>query len=110
MKCLTFSTDRPDHLILFRTYVSRTAAGNGRAVLEGVGLDSATIAACFTSHPQNEEEAVQAGLTKWKDGKGCRSPTWAVLLEAMTFAGIAQQHVNGLKEKLGYTGAYVVLH
>ena len=90
--------------------MSRTAAGNGRAVLEGVGLDSATIAACFTSHPQNEEEAVQAGLTKWKDGKGCQSPTWTVLLDAMTFAGIAQQHVNGLKEKLGFTGAYVVLH
>ena len=107
VKCLTFSTDRPDHLILFRTYVSRTAAGNGRAVLEGVGLDSATITACFTSHPQNEEEAVQAGLTKWKDGEGLQPPTWSVLLKAMAFAKIAQQHVHGLIMELG---TFAVVH
>ena len=110
VKCLTSSTDRPDHLVLFRTYVSRTAASNGRAVLEGVGLDSATITACFTSHPQKEEEAIQEGLTKWKDGEGLQPPTWSVLLKAMEFAKIAQQHVNGLKMKLGQIGTYAVVH
>ena len=87
--------------------MSRAAASNGRAVLEGVGLDSATITACFTSHPQNEEEAVQTGLTKWKDGEGRQPPTWSVLLKAMAFARIAQQHVNGLKKELGQIGMYV---
>ena len=46
-KCFALSTDHPDHLILFRKYVSKNAAGVGRAVLEGVGLNSETIEACF---------------------------------------------------------------
>ena len=94
-------TDHPDGLMLFRTHVSRTAAGKGRAVLEGVRLDSAAITACFTSHPHNEEEAVQAGLIKWTEGQGQQPPTWAVLVKAMKFAQIAQQHVQSLKEELG---------
>ena len=60
MKCRAFSADRPDHLILFRKYVSRKAATKGRAVLEGVGLLTETIDACFSTHPQDEEGAVQA--------------------------------------------------
>ena len=65
VKCCAFSADRPDHLKLFRKYVSRKAATKGRAVLEGVGLLTETIDACFSSHPLDEEGAVQAGLTRW---------------------------------------------
>ena len=101
MKCLASFADRHDQLMLFRTYVSRKAAGKGRAVLEGVGLCTATIDACFCNHPLDEEGAVQAGLVKWSDGQGLKPPTWQVLLEAMMFAQIAQQHVQGLKKTLG---------
>ena len=85
--------------MLLRTYVSRKAAGKGRAVLEGVRLDSDTIESCFQSNPLNEEGAVQAGLIRWKDGQG-RSPTWKVLVEAMEYAEVAQQHIVGLKAAL----------
>ena len=40
--------------------MSRTAADNGRAVLEGVGLHTDTIEPCFENHPRNTEAAVQA--------------------------------------------------
>ena len=103
--CPTLSADRPEHLMLFRTHVSRTAAGKGRAVLEGVGLKSTTINACFISHPQNEEEAVQLGLTKWTGGQGRQPPTWTMLLEAMEYAQIAQQDVDGLENKLGLSSS-----
>ena len=101
MKCIPFSADHPDHLILFRKYVSRKAASKGRAVLEGVGLNAETIEACFRSHPLNEEEAVQSGLIKWSSGQSHKSPTWQILLAAMEYADIADQHVQGLKEELG---------
>ena len=100
MKCLPFSTDCSDHLRLFRACVSRKAASKGRAVLEGVGLPTYAIDACFNSHPLNEEEVVQAGLTKWSGGQGLQPPTWQVLLGAMTYAQIAQEHVQELKDKL----------
>ena len=96
-----FSADHPDHLKLFRIHVSRTAADNGRAVLEGVGLHTDTIEPCFKDHPQKTEAAVQAGLTKWIGGKGCQPPTWKALLDAMDYAGIAQQHIQALKADLG---------
>ena len=105
MKCPNLSTDRPEHLMLFRTHVSRTAADKGRSVLEGVGLKSTTICACFTSHSQNEEEAVQLGLTKWIGSQGWQPPTWTVLLEAMDYAQIAQQDVEGLEKKLGLSSS-----
>ena len=105
-KCFTLSADHPDHLILFRTYVSRKAVGKGRAVLEGVGLDSETIGACFSS--VNEEEAVQAGLVKWCDGRGNKLPTWRVLFAAMEYALIAQQHVDELKKETGHFGMQYV--
>ena len=105
-KCFTLSTDHPDHLILFRKYVSRKAAGKGRAVLEGVGLDSETIATCFNS--VNEEEAVQAGLVKWCGDQGNKLPTWRVLFAAMEYAQIAQQHVDELKKKTGHFGMQYV--
>ena len=79
--------------------MSRNAAGKGRAVLEGVELDSSTIEACFQSNLLYDEGAVQAGLIKWKDGQGLQS-TWRVLIDAMSFAGIAQQHIAGLKAEL----------
>ena len=95
------STDCPDHPILFRIYVSRHAAGKARAVLEGVGLETSTIAACFSAHPLNDEEIVQAGLVKWRDGQGNKQPPiWEVLISAMEYAGVSQQHVKELKEKL----------
>ena len=86
--------------MLFRTYVNRNAAGKGRAVLEGVGLLTETIDACFTSHPQDEEEAVQTGLIRWSGGQGHQPPTWKVLISAMEYAKIAQQHIEDLKKGL----------
>ena len=107
-KCFILSTDHPDYLILFRKYVSRKAAGKGRAVLEGVGLDSETIEACFRSHPETEEEAVQAGLIKWCGGRGNKLPTWEVLFAAMEYAQIAEQHVHELKKETGLFGKQCV--
>ena len=88
------------YLILFRKYVSRTSAEKGRAVLEGVALDSDKIRACYSKHPLNEEEAVQDGLSKWADGHHGNSPTWRVLLDAMEYAGVGQKHCQGLREEL----------
>ena len=98
VKCCAFSAHRPDHLILFRKYVSRKAATKGRAVLEGVGLHSCSIKASFNS--ASEEAAVQDELIKWKDGQGRQLPTWEVLISAMEYAEIAQQHIKDLKKKL----------
>ncbi len=100
VKSLSFSADHPRHLILFRKHISRRAAGKGRAVLEGVGLDAPTIAACFTAHPLNEEEAVQEGLTKWCGGAGFQPPTWGVLVEAIEYAELAQQDIEALRRAL----------
>ena len=100
VNCRAFSADHPDHLILFRTYVSRKAATKGRAVLEGVGLLTETIDACFTSHPLDEEGAVQAGLTRWSGGQGRQPPTWEVLISAMEYAKIAQQYSENLRKEL----------
>ena len=75
----------------FRIHVSRKAAGKGRAVLEGVGLDSATIAACYTKNPQDEEAIVQEGLTRWTGGHGTQPPTWGVLFKAMENAKMTVQ-------------------
>ena len=85
--------------MLFRRYVSRTAAGSGRAVLEGVGLTTTTIQMCYNNSPQNEEEAIQSGLMKWRDGSG-DSTTWAVLIEAMEYAQIGTQHIEAMKKEL----------
>ena len=102
VSCCPLCIDRPDYLILFRTYVSRNAAGKGRAVLEGVGLDSSAIEACFQSNPLKDEEAVQAGLIKWKGGQSQDfPPTWRVLIDAMEYAEVGQQYIAGLKTKLG---------
>ena len=114
---LVLYTDRTGHLMLFRKHVSRKAAGKARAVLEGVELDTATINACISAHPQNDEEAVQEGLTKWAGGKGTQPPTWSVLIEAMEYAEIAEQDIQGLKKNLGLSttsgpvsGEYLLLH
>ena len=99
---LAVPTDRLDHIMLFREHVSRKAAGKARAVLEGVGLDEATIDACFTDN-SSVEEVMQAGLVKWRDGQGAshkQPPTWEWLISAMEYARIAQQHIEELKEKL----------
>ena len=100
VKYCAFFADHPDHLKLFRKYVSRKAATKGRAVLEGVGLLTETIDACFSSHPLDVEEAVQAGLTRWSGGQGHQPPTWGVLISAMEYANIAQQHIQDLKKEL----------
>ena len=104
VKSVSSNADHPCHLMLLRKYVSRRAAGKGRAVLEGVWLDAPTIAACFTAHPMNEEGAVQEGLTKWCGGKGFQPPTWGVLVEAIEFAELAQQDIDGLKVTLALSG------
>ena len=108
MRCLAFSADRPDHLILFRMYVSRQAANKGRAVLEGVGLQTEAIDACFSRHPLGDEGAVQEGLTRWSSGQSYKLPTWCVLLHAMDYAHIAQQHIDDLRKELGLLG--MLLH
>ena len=104
---LCLSPPRPNHFVidhkqcamLFRRYVSRTAAGRGRAVLEGVGLPQEDIQMCFSKALQNEEEAIQFGLMKWRDGSG-GSTTWAVLIEAMKYAQIGTQHIKAMKDEL----------
>ena len=100
MILLMFFADHPNHLRFFRIHVSRTAAGKGKAVLEGVGLYTTTIGPCFEDN-QDVESAVQAGLTKWIEGTGLQPPTWQVLLDAMEYAQIGQQHIQDLKADLG---------
>ena len=87
------------YLILFRTFVSRPSAGKGRAVLEGIGLAPETIRACYSRHSL-KEEAVQDGLIKWAECRHGSSPTWRMLLNAMEYAGVAQQHCQGLRDVL----------
>lgn len=98
---LSASTERESYQMLFRKHVSRKAAGRGRALLEGLGLDVPDIEACFASHPLKEEEAVQNGLTEWSGGQGTQPPTWEVLLGAMEHARVARQYVMELKKDLG---------
>lgn len=85
------------YAVVFRKYVSRKAAGKGRAVLEGLGLAPEMVEACFVNNPLNEEAAVQDGLNKWREGHHGHSPTWKVLVDAMVYAGVAVQHIEGLK-------------
>ena len=85
--------------MMLRTYVSKVAAGKGRAILEGIGLPSEIRDVCYINNPLNVEEAIQCGLLKWRNGSG-DSPTWAVLLKAMEYAGIAVQHITKLKEEI----------
>ena len=100
VKGCTVSVERCDHLELFRKYVSRNGAERGKAVLECLWLEEATIQLCFSSHPNNVEEAVQRGLKEWAGGQGKRPPTWEVLLQAMKDSNIAVQPINRLKAKL----------
>ena len=95
-----FSTDHTDHLKLFRKHVSRKAAGKANAVLEGVGLVTATIKACEAAHRFDDEKIVQDGLTRWCGGKGRQPPTWGVLIAAMKYAQIDQQHIEDLQTSL----------
>ena len=66
--------------------MSRKAANKGRAILEGVGLEAEDIEACFSSHPLNEEEAVQAGLIKWSAGQSHKPPSWESESEVVGFS------------------------
>ena len=79
--------------------MSRKSAGKGKAVLEKVGFAPETIEECYSICPFKEEEAVQGGLIKWSEGYH-GNPTWKVLLEAMEYAQIAQQHCHRLREEL----------
>ena len=81
--------------------MSRRAADKGTAILEGVGLDAPTIAACYAAYRKKEEEAVQEGLNKWCSGKGFQPPTWGLLVKVMAYAQIDQKAIQGLKEELG---------
>ena len=69
-------------------------------MLEGIGLAPETIEACYGRHPLDEEHAVQDGLIKWAEGHHGYSPTWWVLLDAMEYAGVGQQHCQGLRNEL----------
>ena len=86
--------------MLLREHVSRNAAGKGNALLEGLWLDMPMIRACFKDNPQDEEEAVQAGIVKWIEGTGRQPPIWGILLKAMHYARIGHQHVQNLTEDL----------
>ena len=99
VKSFAFLTEHQDHLMLIREHVSRAAAGKGRAVLEVLLRDAATIEACFKD--KEEEEAVQAGIIKWMGGTGRQPPTWETLLKAMKFAKIGQHYTQNLKEEIG---------
>ena len=88
------------YAIFFRKYVSRKAAGKGRTKLEGLGLAPEMIEACFVNNPLNEEAAVQDGLNKWREGHHGHTPTWKVLIDAMSYAGVAVQHIEGMKTEL----------
>ena len=68
-------------------------------MLEKVGFTPETIEECYSIRPFKEEEAVQVGLIKWSEGYH-GNPTWKVLLEAMEYAQIAQQHCHRLREEL----------
>ena len=83
--------------MLLREYVSRKAAGKGRAVLEALGLDAEVVDMSYCDNPRSEEAAVQAGLLKWVGSHGA---TWEVLIGAMEHGGIAVQHIDKLKEEL----------
>ena len=100
VKSLCFSTDRSDYRELFRIHVSRPGAGKARAVLEGVGLDNSAIEECFRNNPRDVVEAVQTGLIEWSGSHRHNPPTWKVLLEAMEYAEIAQQHIQDLMARL----------
>ena len=80
--------------------MSRNAAGMAKALLENVGLNPQTISMCITDNPNNDEEAVQDGLIKWKQGQGKQPLTWAVVVEAMQYARIDQESIWLLKEEL----------
>ena len=95
--CVSSPADHPRYLILFRTYVSRRAAGGGRAVLEGLGIDTREINTLIGDNPNDMESAVQAGLIKWSGGN---TPTWKILCEAMDFAEVPVQDIKGLKDAL----------
>ena len=100
VKSLSVSTDRKDHLMLFRIHVSRKAARKAKPVLEGVGLELSSIDQCISANPLNDEEIVQDGLTRWLRGEGTQPPTWGVLIDAMKYALIHQQDIEGLKASL----------
>ena len=68
-------------------------------MLEGVGLTPEGIETSFGKAPYAEEEAVQSGLMKWRNG-GEAVPTWALLIEAMEYAEIGKQHIWALKQAL----------
>ena len=99
-----FPSDRTDHLMLFRRFVSRKARGKERALLKEMQLSSHTIDECFNAHPLDDEEAVQDGLSRWCVGEGHQPPTWRVLIDAMEFAEIEEHSIEGLKERLGLLG------
>ena len=96
---LSFNAGHQKCDMMLRTYVSKVAADKGRAILEGIGLPSEIRDVCYINNPLNVEEAIQCGLLKWRNGSG-DSPTWAVLLKAMEYAGIAVQHITKLKEEI----------
>ena len=66
-------------------------------MLEGLGLPPETIEACYVNNPLNEEAAIQDGLNRWREGHHGHTPTWRMLIGAMEYAGVAVQHIEGLK-------------
>lgn len=98
-----FVADYPNQLILFRKYASRQAGFGGRALLEGVGLTPEEIDNCFVDN-KRQEDAIQAGLTKWANGLSFKRCTWEVLIQAMKYARIGTHHIEALKYELNQDG------
>ena len=85
--------------------MSQEAIGSGRALLAALGLRKPQIAKWYDDNPDNEEEAVQAGLEDWVRGV---DPTWGDLLKAMETAAIKMQACNELQEELLQSGDFVL--
>lgn len=96
------SSGQKDWVILVRTYVSRKAPGKEQPLLEKLGLTQEEIRVCLVNNPLNVEEAVHSGLMKW--GQGPYDNTWRVLIDAMCFAGVAEQHIEELMAELRQSG------
>lgn len=96
--CISFPLAYRKYEVLLREFVSRNAAGKGKAVLEYVGLSAEERNMVYANNPRDEEQAVQEGLLKWTESRV--NTTWKVLVDAMRHAGIAVQYINKLKEEL----------
>lgn len=93
---------RPSHA--FQNLCEQQCSRQSKWVLEGIGLDTPTMDACFSAHPLSDEEIVhtsRAGqMERWPDLLPKQPPTWEVLITAMKNAKIDPMHSEELEESL----------